>query len=194
MAFWTKKTVVKPSVSTAVEATVKQAPAPIPFASQETTSSVSPYSSDSARVMITNGGPHPAELWAQVSAEHIAPVSNTLIGHRRAAALELQSKIAKVFEKHYQDIQEIEKQKLRESQAHVLTDLSHAPHIEQMIADIQAVAIGTEWEKHFTHDGVLALLDQELGTHIRTVKHIERSWHIDRNPDHPHAEFWKANK
>lgn len=154
-------------------------------------SRVTPHVPGGARIMITDGGAHPPEFWAQVTAEHIAPISPDLTGHRRDAALRLQLEIQKALEPHHHKVQHHEKGKLAADPDHLMTDVDPEPHLEEAMADILAAAKGTEWEGHFAKPEVLAAIRQEVGAHFATAQHIERSWHVDRNPKHKHAQAWR---
>ena len=112
-------------------------------------SRITPYAPGAARVMITDGGPHPADFWAQVTAEHIAPVADSVTGHRRAAALALQAKIAQALEPHHTKVQELERSNLKANPDHHKLEPDPQPHLDDAIATISQAAKGTEWEKHF---------------------------------------------
>jgi hypothetical protein len=168
------------------------APASLALPDGPLTHSLSPYVEGTGRVMITNGGAHPPELWAQATAQHIAPINPKLSGRRYSAALELQLAIAAALEPHHGNVQTIEKGKLTADPAHLLTDLDPEPHLDDVIKVILAIAKGTEWEAHFARADVQAAIRLEVGVHFATSQHIERSWHVDRNPDHPHAAAWRA--
>lgn len=154
--------------------------------------------------MITDGGPHPAEVWAQVTAEHIAPIGPDVTGHRRLAALALQANIATAIEQHHQSVMDVERSKLAADPNHIVAPVDPGAHLDAAVAAVQEAAKGTEWEDHFadpddgrTKDGKvtnsrLALIRQEIGTHFATVQHIEKSWHADKNPSHPAALAFRA--
>ena len=153
---------------------------------------VSPYQPGAGRIMITNYGTHPPESWAQVTAEHIAPISVGLTGPRYIAAMKLQMAITEALTPHHEAVQHHERAKLAESSDHLLTNLDPEPHLEGAIQAILAAAKGTDWEAHFAKPEVQAVIRQEIGAHFATAQHIERSWHVDRNPGHPHARTWRA--
>jgi len=157
---------------------------------QETT--ITPYQKGAGRIMITNGGPHPPESWAQVTAEHIAPIAVGLAGTRYVAAMKLQMAITEALTPHHQAVQHHEREKLAGDPAHVMTDLDPSAHLDVAMQAIIDAAAGTEWEAHFAQPDVQAVIRQELGAHFATAQHIERSWHVDRNPAHPHAAAWRA--
>lgn len=153
---------------------------------------ISPYQLGAGRVMITDGGPHPASAWAQVTAEHIAPIGPDVIGERRAAALKLQAAIMLAVTPHHIAVQEGERSKLAADANHIMKEPDPEPHLDGAVAAIQSAAKGTEWEAHFQDSAVAAMIRQEVGSHFATVQHIEKSWHADRNPKHPAAIAFRA--
>lgn len=153
---------------------------------------VSAYQPQTGRIMATNGGPHPPDAWAHVTAQHIAPVDPNTTGARHTAALKLQIAIAEALLPHHTNVQAVERGKLQTINAHLATALDATPHLNDAILAVQAAAKGTPWEDHFQQPDVVALIRQELACHFMSVQHIERSWHVDRNPAHPYAQSWRA--
>jgi hypothetical protein len=153
---------------------------------------ITPFDPKAGRLMITDGGPHPAEAWAQVTAEHIAPLGPDVTGRRRARGLELQLAIAAALEPHHQTVQDTERGKLIANLDHIANPVDPEPHLDEAMTAIAAAAKGTEWEAHFNDPERLALMRLEVGTHFATAQHIEKSWHADRNPTHPAAKAFRA--
>ena len=154
--------------------------------------SVTPHKAGAARIMISNGGPHPASAWAQVTAQHIAPVAADMAGDRYVAAMKLQLAITEALQPHHETVQSAERGKLAADPAHLLTDLDPSQHADAALAAVVACAKGTPWEAHFAKADVQAVIRHELGVHFASAQHIERSWHVDRTPNHPHADAWRA--
>lgn len=146
--------------------------------------------------MATDGGPHPPSAWAQITAEHIAPIGASVAGARRRAAVRLQLDLANALEEHYSKVQDIERLHLAANDAHVLTPLTPEKHLADALDALFIVAAGTEWHDHFLKPEVHEAIRQAVATHIATAQHVERSWHVDRtlakNPKHPHALAWLA--
>jgi hypothetical protein len=165
---------------------------PPSIASGETT--ITPYVPGAGRVMITDGGPHSAGAWAQVTAQHIAPLNPNLGGSRYIQALKLQSAIAEALTPHHAKVQSDEREKLAKGHEHLLTELDADPHINAALDTITNAARDSEWEAHFSSDEVQRAIRHELGVHFRSVQHIERSWHIDRHAHLPEFQSWaRAN-
>ncbi len=152
---------------------------------------VSQYQPQAGRIMATNGGPHPPDAWAHVTAQHIAPVDPNTTGTRHTAALKLQIAIAEALLPHHANVQAVERGKLQTINSHLATALNPEPHLNDAVLAIQEAAKGTPWEDHFKDPDVVAMIRQEVGCHFASVQHIERSWHVDRNPAHPYAATWR---
>jgi hypothetical protein len=158
----------------------------------ETQTRITPYLPGAGRLMVTNNGPHPAEAWAQVTAEHLAPLGPDVTGHRRLKALELQAKIANAIEEHHQSVQDTERAKLAADTDHIMVPPDASAHLDAGIAAIQAAAKGTEWEANFQDTARLALIRQELAAHFASSQPIEKSWHADKNPTAQAAVAFRA--
>jgi hypothetical protein len=158
----------------------------------QTETRVTPFAPGAGRVMITDHGPHPADAWAQITAEHIAPINPDMAGQRRTKALKLQMAIADALEPHHQAVQDAERARLGADAAHIMAPPDPEPHLDAAVAAIRGAAQGTEWESHFAGPERLALIRREIGIHFATAQHIEKSWHADRNPAHPAARAFRA--
>lgn len=148
---------------------------------------LTPHFEDGGRLMITNNGPHPAELWAQATAEHIAPIAPEVTGKRRIAAMALQAAIMEALQPHYDDAQSKERDKLTADTDYVMSDLDASDHVKAAVTSIQGAAKDTDWEAHFQRPEVVDMISGIMMTHFHTAQMVERGWHIDRNPDHPNA-------
>lgn len=113
-------------------------------------SSISPHAEKVGRIMKTDGGAHPPEFWAQVTAEHIAPISDDMTGQRRFAALALQGKIAAALEPHHTKVQADEATKLKADSAHAHNPPNPEEYLDEALQALQDAAKGTEWEAHLT--------------------------------------------
>lgn len=142
--------------------------------------------------MITNDGPHPAELWAQATAEHIAPIAPDVTGKRRIGAMALQAAIMEALQPHYDEVQSAERDKLASDEDHVVSMLDASDRVKEAIKSIQTAAVDSEWEAHFQRPEVVDLIMDAMMMHFHTAQMIERGWHIDRNPDHPKATEFNA--
>jgi hypothetical protein len=135
---------------------------------------VTPHMPKVGRVMVTNHGTHPPELWAHVAAEQIAPISPDLTGARRRAAMALQTKIVEALEVHHGKVHADEAEKLAADPAHADAEPHSTPYLDAIMSDIQNAAAGTDWQDHFTFgrtkptwlDAHLAEVDERGADHV----------------------------
>jgi hypothetical protein len=142
--------------------------------------------------MITNGGDHPAELWAQATAEHLLPIAPNMTGKRLRAAQALQNKVADAIEPHHQGVKDVEQKKLDADAAQIMVEPNAEEHIDDAVAAVLACFAGTEWSDKPNDPAYVAMVRTEVGVHFRTSQLIAKSWHADRNPTHPAAIAFKA--
>ena len=160
------------------------------------TTRISPYAPNAGRIMVTDGGPHPASAWAQITAEHLAPFDPALSGAKRRAAVQLQLDLAAAIEEHHGRVQESERAKLVADSAHLLKPLDPSEHVGGGVASFLAAAAKSEWAEHFAKPEVRELIRREVHVHMKSIQLIEHGWHADRllkkDPAHPHALAWRA--
>lgn len=146
-------------------------------------------------VLITNGGPHSAESWADATVSHIIEIADSASGEYRGAAIKLQAAIFDVLLRHHSVIQSGEQQKLEQHGADRLShdlDPEHHVSVDDVIAEIIKAASGTRWENAFATDQMRSQLQVLLSNHFRTSMHIERSWYADKNQDHVKAQAFRT--
>lgn len=172
-------------------------------------SRVSPNVGTGGRIMITDGGPHPPEFWAQVMAEEImdlaqsgltpwnipdepqTPVRNA-DPMRSSQALRLQAGLLEALTPHFDGCITAEREKLQEDMAHLLSELGAPEHAANSVKSVHQTLDGSLWHGHFAAEDAERFLYEYLHRNLRSAQHIERSWHVDRNPEHEHAKAWKA--
>ena len=138
-------------------------------------------------IMITDGGPHPADAWAAQSASHIASLIRVdgastspaaLAGRRALPRFEVD--LADALEKFHAGHQNNERNHLKTSDERL-----NAPHVhrDELDAEVQVVvniAKKTPFAEHFSKPETLRVVREILHNHICTVQSIERHWHADR--------------
>lgn len=148
-------------------------------------------------VLITNGGPHTADAWAEATASHIVGIATHVSGTRRGAAIKLQAAIIDILTEHHSVIIDGERDKIKEhGDARLIhaNDPEHHLTLDEATAEIVACGAGTPWETDFSQPEFKAQLTDLLSRHFKTSIHVERSWHADRNPTAPEAiEFRKTH-
>jgi hypothetical protein len=146
-------------------------------------------------LLITDGGPHPSDKWAEATASHIVQVAEHVAGTKRAAAVKLEAAIIDILEGHHATVQTGERSKLAEHGVDRLShdlDCGHHLSVDEVIADIQGAAVGTSWEEDFKKAEMVAGLQHLLKSHFHTSMHIERSWHADLNKHMEEAQAFHA--
>jgi|SRR6516162_388840 len=143
--------------------------------------------------MITNGGPHPPEKWAGVTAKMIIDIAATAPEALFREATAFQNKVEQLLVGHHRLAQEHERNALAgEGNARLLADLDTSGHVPDALDDILAAARGTSFAGHFEKPQTQAYLERLLHEHMHHIMLIERSWYADAHPDHPAARLFKA--
>lgn len=163
-------------------------------------------------MMKTNGGPHPAGKWAIVTAGQIMRSVFGVDNAEAASQRKLELAILDVFEKHHDKVQTHERGKITEHGIDRLTHpLEPAEHIDDTLADfmnacktvgpIEAARLADDPDvgsrtvdvaAHFAKPEVARQIKLIIGGHTSASMGIERSWHADRNADHPVARAYRA--
>lgn len=134
-------------------------------------------------IMITNGGPHPPEMWASQSADRIVDlieVEPTFPKYAEALQQKnvLRDMIRDTMLEHHQAVQNGARKRLAASGE---TDPSHVESVlSEAVGIVQRASQGTMFEAHFQQPEVMKVVEDTLRNHLNTVVHIEHSWHRDR--------------
>lgn len=174
----------------------------------------------SVGIMATDGGPHPPEKWARVTASQIIDIAASAPEALLREARAFEEKVVGILEGHHGLVQVHERTSLETQGTERLADpINTEGHVPDAVDDIIAAAKGTSFEAHFnlpqrqepqldnegnqvrdvdgnpmivTVPSTREYLEQLLHQHFHHSMHIERSWHADANPDHPHSIAFKA--
>jgi hypothetical protein len=142
-------------------------------------------------VMITNGGPHSAEKWAETTASHIVTIADTVAGEKRGAAIKLQAAVYDILLGHHNTVQHGERNAIKKHGVDRLQhDMTPEDHVDLnvVISEIIAAAEGTPWEVDFKKPEMADGLRVLLTDHFMQNAFIERSWHADKNIHTPQAQ------
>lgn len=140
------------------------------------------------RPMITNGGPHPHDKWADMTTETILELvkikedSDTPEAtEARSAKRMLRTVLFDIFEGHHGSVQKSERKSVpKDPHAHVAKPIDVEPHLSVM-DEVFAALDATPFKSHFAKPDVRAILTAIVGTHTADVIHIERRYHQDRH-------------
>jgi hypothetical protein len=140
-------------------------------------------------IMITDGGPHPADKWAVITAGQIIQIAE---GSTSTDARKFELKILDTLEAGHKGLQDAERAALAAKGDDRLADglgghEACAPVIDQIVA----AAAGTSFEAHFARAEVREHIDRVLHQHFDMSVAIERDWHAHRHPDGKHARAWR---
>jgi hypothetical protein len=153
----------------------------------------------SRQVLITDYGPHPPDLWALATADHLVHLDlNRATVKELQAAQRLENAVAEALLKHVKRLQEDERNDLIEKGDDAVR-LSHdpGPYIDQAFKDIKDAAIALKFpedreaeniarrfERHFSDGQVEATAKQVLREHFTSLMHIEHSWFAGKTDAH----------
>jgi len=146
-------------------------------------------------IMITNGGPHPADYYAACAAAEIIQIEASAAGEDVLKGRRLENKILDILEKYHQDLIDKENHLVKSDHEHLLSELD--PHEHGLDAAVDAIVEAgkaSSWKHLFETPRARNMIKLVVGKHMSTAMHVTRSWHVDENPDHPHAETFKAKK
>lgn len=131
-------------------------------------------------VLITDGGPHPPDKWAEVTADQIIQISESAEAGKLAEARAFRDKIVKALTPHHGKVQHHERGQLKaHGDKHFASELNPLPFIEEALAEIVAAAKGLSFEAHFAKPETLKYVGDVLASHFATAQHIERAWASD---------------
>jgi hypothetical protein len=157
-------------------------------------------------IMITDGGPHPADKWASTTAEQIGDLieidakstSPEAIAARKAKPRFILD-LADALEKHHQAHIDHAKSQLAALGIAFANPTIHsinAPHqgiLDAAMSDVTSVANNTPFAAHFNDPNVQKVVRGIVGSHFTSSMHIEKSWAVDRHiasgaaSEHTHA-------
>lgn len=131
-------------------------------------------------VMVTDGGPHPPEKWAEVTASHIIDISATAPEAKLKEAREFRDKITGILTGHHANNIRRERNKLAAgTDDHFATALDPTETVEEAVAEIIAASKGLSFAAHFEKLETQQYLRNAIGSHMATAQHIERMWASD---------------
>lgn len=158
------------------------------------------------RLLVTNGGPHPADKWAAITAHQIGDLiqidehsASPEAVAARIAKPKLMTAITEALAGHHHAVQKHERGKIdehgHERLSHSLDAREHVPAtLDEAFRDVMLCTKDSAFKAHFDQAHVQDVVRGILGSHFATSMHIERSWHADGktiedgkvidNPDH----------
>jgi hypothetical protein len=138
--------------------------------------------------MVTDGGPHPPEKWADISAAQIMSmiqIAPTADPSAMIAKRELELALFKVLRRLHEQNQEIERETLKKRGASYLQtplDVVLRVIVKTAVTEVVNAARGSPFAAHFEKPEVQAHIYNIVGQHFTDAADIERKWYADRNP------------
>lgn len=130
------------------------------------------------RVLITDGGPHAPEKWAEVSADQLIKV----MPGAAAPAYAFKAKVIEALTAVYGAAMNGERLELdADGDGKLGSPLDPGEYVDDGFAAVKAAAEGTPWEAQFATPGVEAVWRREIGTRVMSILDVERAWHATRS-------------
>jgi hypothetical protein len=143
-------------------------------------------------VLITEGGPHPPEKWADVTAGQIIDISAQAQGPMLAEANEFRAKLVQLLTGHHDLVQQHERDRLEQHHDYMMAPLDPTQHLDDPVEEIVRLSRGTSFQGHFAKPETQRYLRECLAHNFASAMHVERLWHCDQNTEHPHRVAYKA--
>lgn len=145
------------------------------------------------RAMITNGGPHPADKWAETTTESILDLiqiaddsTSPEAAAARTAKRDLRPVLFGIFNGHHDKVQKHERGHLAKNvkeaadAAALATDTLDVTQHLSVMDEVRAAFAATPFAAHFAKPEVVGVVKQIVGSHTADVMHIERRYHSER--------------
>jgi hypothetical protein len=141
------------------------------------------------QVMITNGGPHPADKWADTTTEsilgliEIAEDSDTpQATMARQAKRDLRPVLFKILMEHHDKVQKHERGQLAKAKQPMVTDRYDPSHHFEggIMAKVEQAFAATPFAGWFAEKTVRDVIYRTIGRDTVNAMHIERGYHRDR--------------
>ncbi len=139
------------------------------------------------KTMITNGGPHPSDRWADMTTESILELIE--VGEESATPEAVKARAVKralrpdlfaIFNGHHERVQKHERGVLAKAKESMVTDTINVAHHMTIGQEVDALLAATPFAAHFARPEVRAVIHKIIGRDTANVMHIERRYHADR--------------
>lgn len=125
----------------------------------------------------SDGGPHPAEKWAVITASQMIAVEGDLGERELAQKAELERKVVSILTRHFRGVQSSEQALLAKlGDARRDSPLDPTPHLDAPLREINSAADGTIFAAHFAKPEVAHVLRAILGKDMASAMQLERAY------------------
>lgn len=132
--------------------------------------------------LITNGGPHPADKWAQIMVNDIMGLiqiddfSDTDAARAaRKAKRDLSPKLFDLFEEAGRRVQSNERSACK-NKSRLSANLDSEPHTPKIVTDFDALMATTPFSDHFAQTSVRDHIRNVFRQRFASMMHVERCW------------------
>ena len=150
------------------------------------------------QILITNGGPHPAEKWAAATAKMICNLiqidpQSSVAAQANADKSAFESAITQRLIAMHHKIQAQERTALSDDAAHINSPIDPRPFANQAVTEVASAAANTLFEPDFARPEVRAFVFETTGQIYLDSIVVERKWFADAKPNDPHVQAYLAN-
>lgn len=158
------------------------------------------------KILVSNNGPHPADKWAELTANEIMDLiqiadpaeqqteaQQVRLAAMRKAKRELYPLLCELFENAHKACQDGERGELAKARGErrLAAKLDPMASTTTTMANLLALMDQTPFAEHFQKEEVKAVLTRMIGQHQANIMHIERSYFADRNPNLAEAQAFR---
>lgn len=145
------------------------------------------------KIMITDGGVHPADKWAEVTTDAILDLiqiredsQSRQAGIARRDKIALKPLLFDVLNDQHDRVQKHERgvcgkhAKLADAHKHAESQIDPLPHVPTALEAVNAVLSKSVFANHFAKPDTQATVQNIIGQHFADSMNIERRTHKDR--------------
>lgn len=136
-------------------------------------------------MIATDGGPHPAAKWAEITVEQIVQVEE----NASEAAMALRGNIKIALAEEFERVQSSERSAIERDVLRVGTLIDPSQFLEAALAKVISTASGTKYESAISEGR--EHIKRVLGRSFATAIDIERDWYARRNSDEPICKAYR---
>jgi hypothetical protein len=138
------------------------------------------------RFLSTDGGDHPADAWAVISADQICDLiridpssGSPEVVAARVALPRLRADIVAALVPHHAEHQQAEDSSIAADPARLAVPYDPTVRLGQAMTAVATATAGTPFEAHFRDERVKTVVAGILGSHLNTIAAARRSWAAD---------------